>query len=468
MRHFSRLAFMVLLFVLLAVVGIVTAQDMPGEIVISNLDSPRGLAFDDEGNLFIADSGNGGDQSFTITVDGAEITSTVGLSGRVVSVAPDGTATDVLLGLPSYLVSPQRSDGLYRVIPNGDSLWLVFSGSGKTTSGTYWRNSIVELDATTLATRRVINLDEFEAANDPDGSGFDTNVADIAWGPDGVAYIVDAAGNDLLSWTEDDGLQVVTAWADNPVPTAVEVADNGDLYVSFLATGMESEAAVIERWSDGALVETFTGLTAVTDIVLDGADLYAVEFVNYVEDEAGPGRVVKVTADGLTTVAENLVAPFAIAKGPDDALYVTYGAVAFVEGLTGGVVRIDLLEAEMNASDSQLESGVDVVLAGNVENGREIFRSGINDAQRCANCHRVTTRGFAVDAGPNLEAISEKVEDRIEGMTAEEYLRDSIINPQNYVVEGDYLNPMPDDYAVLLTEQEIEDLVAYMMQLTSS
>ena len=40
-------------------------------------------------------------------------------------------------------------------------------------------------------------------------------------------YIADAGGNDLLSWTAEGGLQVVHAWPDNPVPTSVEVADNG-------------------------------------------------------------------------------------------------------------------------------------------------------------------------------------------------------------------------------------------------
>lgn len=467
--HKKALLFVVV-FALIIGIGTVLTQDMPplpGEVILTDLGSPRGLAFDDNGNLFVADSGFGDEQEITITRDGEDVTSNVGLGGRVVSLSADGVETNVIAGLPSYKTSDSRADGLYRVIPQGDSLWLIFSGSGKTTAGTYWRNSIVEISALTLATRTIINLDEFETLNDPDGNGFDTNVGDIAWSSDGTMYIVDVAGNDLLSWTEDDGLQVVTAWPDNPVPTAIEIADNDDIYVSFLGTGMAEGVAFIEHWADGELVETFEGLTAVTDILLDGDDLYAVEFVGFVEDEAGAGRVVKVTADGNIPIIEDLIAPFAIAKYEDE-LYVTYSAVAFVPDLPGGVLKVSLDALQLDASTSSNETMEDVVmLVGDLENGREIFRSGINDAQRCANCHRVTTRGFAVDAGPNLEGVGTFAGERVDGMSAEDYIRQSIIDPLAFVVVGEYANPMPEDYAELLSDQQIEDLVTYMMQFTS-
>lgn len=466
-RNFSTITLFIIGMIF---IGVAFAQEnppLPGEIIISDLASPRALAFDESGNLYVADAGNGGDQILTTVVGENEITVNGGLTGRIVAVAPDGTVRDVIVGLPSYYSSPERSDGIYRVIPDGDSLWLVFSGSGRVNTGTYWRNAIVELSASTLGTRQIIHFDDFERVNDPDGNGYDTNVADIAWSSDGTAYIVDAAGNDLLSWTEADGLQLVTEWEDNPVPTAIEIADNGDLYISFLGEGMAPNSATIERWSDGELVETFTGLTAITDILLDGENLYAVEFVNYVEDEAGPGRVVQVTQESITPIVENLVAPFGIAQDADGALYISYGAVEFVEGMSGGVIKVNPETVEMDASNEDTEAVVDVMLAGDVERGREIFRSGINDAQRCANCHRVTTRGFAVDAGPNLEGIGDLAGERVESMTAEDYLRDSIVNPLNFVIEHNFQNPMPEDYAVTLTEQEIEDLVAYMLQLTN-
>jgi hypothetical protein len=220
-------------------------------------------------------------------------------------------------------------------VSTGLSLRVSHCGSsllaqGPANSGAYWQDLVVELDRETLAVKTVINLNDFEASQDPDGNGYDTNVADIAWGSDGTLYIVDAGGNDLLSWTAEDGLQLVQVWTDNPVPTAIEVAENGDLYIGFLGAGLAPGAGKIEHWSGGELVETFSNLNAVSDILLDG------------DQGPGPGSVVMVTAGGASPVAEGLPAPFGIAKGTDGALYVTFGTISFAPGMTGGVVRLEI------------------------------------------------------------------------------------------------------------------------------
>jgi hypothetical protein len=315
------------------------AQDMPplpGEQIGEALDAPRGLAFDANGNLLVAVAGAGGEVELVAPGPEGETTYKIGLTGRIVSIAPDGTSTDLIKGLPSY-ASEMETLGIYRVIPNGESLWLIASVGGP---GFYWSDSIVELDAATLHTKTVINLNEFEAVNDPDGAGYDTNVSDLAWAADGTMYITDAGGNDLLSWTPEGGLQLVHAWPDNPVPTSIEIAENGDLYVGFLGAGLAPGAGKIERWSGGELAETFANLNAVSDILLDGDTLYAVQLVIFGEQGPGPGSVVTVTADGATPIAEGLLAPFGIAKGPNGALYVSYGTIAFVPGMTGGVVKL--------------------------------------------------------------------------------------------------------------------------------
>lgn len=312
---------------------------LPGDEVLGGLSAPRGLAFDANGNLLVAIAGTGGEVEMVLPGPEGEATMNLGMTGRVVSIAPDGTATDLIQGMPSY-ASPNETLGLYRAIAHGDSLWLVFSGTGPGAFGAFWSDSVVELDAATLATKNVINLNGIELTQDPDGNGFDTNVADIAWGPDGTLYIVNAGQNALLSWTPAAGLQVVTAWPDNSVPDSIEIAENGDFYIGFLGAGLAPGAGKIEHWSGGALVHTYEGLNAVTDILLDGDTLYAVEMVIFGEQGPGPGRVVMVSEEGATPVAEGLIAPFGIAKGPDGALYVTYGTVAFAPGMLGGVVRL--------------------------------------------------------------------------------------------------------------------------------
>jgi hypothetical protein len=314
---------------------------LPGELVLGDLSASRGLAFDADGNLLVAVAGTGGETQFTMLGPEGESSVNAGLSGRIISVAPDGTAADLIVGLPSYAMAMETL-GVYRIIPNGDSLWLIFSGAGAGNSGAYWQDSVVEYDAETLAVKTIINLNDFEAANDPDGNGYDTNVADIAWGTDGTLYIVDAGGNDLLSWTAENGLQLIHAWTDNPVPTSIEVAENGDLYIGFLGAGLAPGAGKVEHWSGGELVETFAGLNTVSDILLDGDTLYAVQLTVFTDQGPGPGSVIMITADGATPIAEGLLAPFGIAQGADGALYVTFGTIAFAPGMTGGVVRLDM------------------------------------------------------------------------------------------------------------------------------
>lgn len=316
------------------------APPLPGELVLGDISAPRGVAFDEAGHLLVAVAGTGGELTMEIPSleDPAVMTSlSAGLSGRIVSVATDGTATDLIGGLPSY-VTPQETTGIYRVIPNGESLWLVQSSAQP---GAFWGSTVVELDAATLMTKTVINMTSYEVAHNPDGNEIDSNVADIAWTADGTLLIADAGANTLYAWTAEAGLSVVQTWPDNVVPTSVEIADNGDVYVGFLGEGIAPGAGKIEHWSNGALVETFSGLTAVTDILLDGDTLYAVQLMLFGDTGPGAGNIVTVTADGATPVVEGIPAPFAIAKGPDGALYVSFGTIAFFPGAPAGVLKVN-------------------------------------------------------------------------------------------------------------------------------
>lgn len=342
MRITRVVLFVVLLTLALPVVAQEGPPPLPGEPVVMDLGAPRGIAFDADGNLLVADAGTGGEVEVTMAGPEGEAPAHIGLSGRIVSVAPDGTVSDRIAGFPSYAMATETM-GVYRAIPQGDSLWVIYSGSGAATTGAFWMDSVVEYDAATLAVKTVINLNDFEATHDPDGNGYDTNVADIAWTADGTLLIVNAGMNALLAWTEADGLSVVTAWPDNSVPTSVEVAENGDVYVGFLGAGIAPGAGKVERWSGGALAETFGGLTGVTDILLAGDTLYAVQLFEMGAEGPGPGSVVSLTADGAEVVVGGLLAPFGIAMGPDGALYVSFGTIAFFEGAPAGVVRVPMM-----------------------------------------------------------------------------------------------------------------------------
>ncbi|MCI0712371.1 MAG: c-type cytochrome [Chloroflexi bacterium] len=91
-------------------------------------------------------------------------------------------------------------------------------------------------------------------------------------------------------------------------------------------------------------------------------------------------------------------------------------------------------------------------------NGQQLFT---NNA--CVGCHRVDSEDTLV--GPGMLNIKERAGTRVEGQTAVEYLHNSIVHPDDYVVEGFTAGLMPQTYGDTLSEQQINDLIAYLLTL---
>jgi len=78
----------------------------------------------------------------------------------------------------------------------------------------------------------------------------------------------------------------------------------------------------------------------------------------------------------------------------------------------------------------------------------------------CVTCHSLD--GTTV-LGPSLQGIGSIAQDRIPDTPAEQYLRQSILEPDAYVLEGSEARIMPPHYADALTEAQIDALVAFLM-----
>jgi mono/diheme cytochrome c family protein len=96
--------------------------------------------------------------------------------------------------------------------------------------------------------------------------------------------------------------------------------------------------------------------------------------------------------------------------------------------------------------------------------GEEIFRKGVNESPPCISCHQVTTSSFGFALGPSLIGVGNRAATRISGMSAEEYLTDSILNPGSFLVPV-YRNIMYPKFADHFSEQDVADLIAYLMTL---
>jgi mono/diheme cytochrome c family protein len=88
--------------------------------------------------------------------------------------------------------------------------------------------------------------------------------------------------------------------------------------------------------------------------------------------------------------------------------------------------------------------------------GKEVFDSV---QPSCGTCHTLEAAGSTQTLGPNLDdVLSDK---------DAAFIRESIVDPDAEVAEGFPDNLMPEDYGDKLSDQELADLVAFLVQSTS-
>jgi mono/diheme cytochrome c family protein len=81
----------------------------------------------------------------------------------------------------------------------------------------------------------------------------------------------------------------------------------------------------------------------------------------------------------------------------------------------------------------------------------------------CDSCHSLQA-GEAI-FGPSLAGVAAQAGQEVSGQSAEAYLRESIVDPDAHVVEGFAAGIMPSTYGTQLSDEQITDLVAYLMTL---
>lgn len=81
----------------------------------------------------------------------------------------------------------------------------------------------------------------------------------------------------------------------------------------------------------------------------------------------------------------------------------------------------------------------------------------------CARCH--STSSDTVIVGPPMAGIATRGSSRIEGMDAESYIRDSIMNPSAFTAEGYPEGAMPVTLKEDLSKEELEAVIAFLLTL---
>lgn len=131
--------------------------------------------------------------------------------------------------------------------------------------------------------------------------------------------------------------------------------------------------------------------------------------------------------------------------------------------LTLGIVIIFIIAACSSSA------AIDPETVGDPVKGQQLFENPTRG--RCSQCH--TLDGTDDPKAPSLQDISEQAGSRVPGLSAVEYLEQSILEPSAFLAEG-YQDRMKifriviaedEDYmfADMITEQEKNNLIAFML-----
>ena len=123
-------------------------------------------------------------------------------------------------------------------------------------------------------------------------------------------------------------------------------------------------------------------------------------------------------------------------------------------GLLAAILAVAALALPGTPPEPAEQAGsTDPVSAPVLASGEDLFlRKG------CAGCHGdLTGRG---ELGPDLRHLADVAPQRVAGLTAAEYVRQSIVDPVAFTVAGYPSGLMP---RLQLTEEEVDRLVDYLL-----
>jgi plastocyanin len=324
-------------------------------VLASGLTNPRGFTWGTDGTMFLATGGEGGDTQ--VEIEATPLPFFVGPTASIVSVT-EGCPVPLAEGIPSlHWTDANWTWGAMDVAIFNGELYALLGGSGgpDMPNGIYrvLGNGTLELFAD-LGTWNAENpTEELAWDDDPAGSWFDLEA-----GPNGLWATEAVRGRVVTVTPEGQISQFVDLSAGHMVPTGLALDGEGGAYVGFETTTPFPDGAskVVHVAADGTVTDHWTGLTAVTDVVLgpDGV-LYAAEMATNNTDEPphlnpGTGRVVRQTGpDSLEEVVTGIDYPVYLGFDASGMLILTTPAFGPDKGVGYGMVlQVDTASAPVS------------------------------------------------------------------------------------------------------------------------
>lgn len=122
----------------------------------------------------------------------------------------------------------------------------------------------------------------------------------------------------------------------------------------------------------------------------------------------------------------------------------------------------DLSEEEILAG---LEPSLVSLYPGDPDRGEAIAAGSAVVGVNCVSCHRLDNSAVAV--APSWGNMANVAITRKPSLGPAAYLYESIVDPNVFMVSGYAVNVMPQNYDALMTDQDLMDLVTYLLTLTA-
>jgi mono/diheme cytochrome c family protein len=116
---------------------------------------------------------------------------------------------------------------------------------------------------------------------------------------------------------------------------------------------------------------------------------------------------------------------------------------------------------ELQPSDATAAAAYLDIVTPLLENADPVRGEPLITTFACHTCHVAAAQ---VHIAPPFEGVGVRAADRRPPLTAAEYIYESITNPNVFTVEG-FAASMPQDYRERLTDEQLGDLIAYLLTL---
>ena len=308
----------------------------------TGLNQPRGMAFDDAGNLYVAEAG--------AAEPGADewVSPSTNHSSRVLRISSGREVTTVLDGLPFTQYEIAGDVGATDVQVLGDTVYvLTGEGYDDQLSRAVLRVSPGE------PPQRIANLLTFAFATTPAAEqlasgAVPSNPYAMAVAPDKeVLYITDGASGSVLSVTLDGITRGFATLPNMPPLTGLTFGPEGQLYVAMLGALplARGSGAIWVADGHGHLSLAAAELTLPIDVVFDAEGaMYVLEFSDVLQPTkpytAGTGRLLRIAKDGAQTIVlDRLNYPTAMIFSRTGDLYIAVHGAFSAPG-QGMIVKV--------------------------------------------------------------------------------------------------------------------------------